>query len=59
MEIRQIVEKWLTETGIQQRNLDISPEVAKRIAGIVMRSLEEVTEKRTFLTQKMESVREL
>src|SRR6266404_1218055 len=59
MEMRQIVQKRLTEASILQRNLDIGPEVAKRVAGIVMRTLEKVTEERTFVTQKMECVGEL
>ena len=59
MEKQQIVQKWLTEARILQRNLDIGQKVAERVAGIVMRTLEKVTEKRTFVTQKMECFGEL
>jgi hypothetical protein len=59
MEKQQIVQKWLTEARILQRNLDIGPKAAERVTGIVMRTLEKVTEKRTFVTQKMECLGEL
>ncbi len=59
MEMREIVQKRLTEAGILKRNFDIGPEVAERVASIVMRTLEKVTEERTFVTQEIECVGEL
>jgi hypothetical protein len=59
METRQIVQKWLTEAGIMQRNLDISPEVAERVASIVVCPFEKMTIKRTLVTQEIKCVGQL
>src|SRR6266481_4518677 len=58
-EMRQIVQKRLTKMGIPQSSLNIGPEITERIAGIVMRPLEKVPEKRSLLAKKMERVGEL
>ncbi len=47
------------QSGILQRNLDIGPEVAERVASIVMQTFEKVTEERTFVAQEIECVGEL